>query len=87
MYLRNPMKRTFRLALLAGVAALAVSACATNRTNVATQPDFGSLSAAQQSSTLGQLAARYKANPRDKATIIVSSGLPVMTDWRQSARS
>jgi Flp pilus assembly protein TadD len=62
--------RPFRLALLAGIAALAVSACATNRTNVAPQPDFGSLSATQQSSTLGQLAARYKANPRDKATIL-----------------
>ena len=66
------MMKSFRLALLAGAAALAVSACATNRTNVA-QPDFSSQSAAQQSSALGQLAARYKANPRDKATIIYYS--------------
>jgi Flp pilus assembly protein TadD len=67
------MMKSLRLALLAGVAALAISACATNRTNVAAQPDFGSLNADQQSSALGQLGARYKANPRDKATILYYS--------------
>jgi Flp pilus assembly protein TadD len=69
VYLRNPMMKSFRLVLLAGVAALAVSACATNRTNIAAT-DFSSQSAAGQASALGQLAARYKSNPRDKATII-----------------
>lgn len=56
--------------LLAGVAALALGACATNRTNLAPAPDFTSQTPAQQSTTVSQLAARYKANPRDKATII-----------------
>jgi Flp pilus assembly protein TadD len=56
--------------LLAGVAALALGACATNRTNLAPPPDFSSQSAAQQSATVTQLAARYKADPRDKATIL-----------------
>jgi Flp pilus assembly protein TadD len=56
--------------LLVGVAALALGACATNRTNLVPPPDFSSQSAAQQSATVSALAARYKANPRDKATIL-----------------
>jgi Flp pilus assembly protein TadD len=52
--------------LLAGVAALVLSACASNRTS----PDYGGLPAAQSQSTLAELTARYKKNPRDKQVII-----------------
>ena len=55
--------------MFAGVAAVALSACANNRTSMA-QADFGGASATQQATALSQLAGRYKANPRDKATII-----------------
>lgn len=66
---RSSLLKPMRLALLAGAAAIAISACATNRTNVAS-PDFSGQSTAQQATTVSALAARYKANPRDKATII-----------------
>lgn len=56
--------------LLAGVAALALGACATNRTNLAPPPDFTSQTPSQQSATVSQLAARYEANPRDRGTIL-----------------
>ncbi|MEO8757598.1 MAG: tetratricopeptide repeat protein [Devosia sp.] len=55
--------------LLAGVAAVALGACATNHTSMS-QPDFSGQSTAQSASALGQLMARYKSNPRDKVTII-----------------
>jgi len=58
-----------RFLLLAGVAAAALSACATNQTSLA-QPDFTAGSATDNASAVNRLAARYKANPRDKATII-----------------
>jgi Flp pilus assembly protein TadD len=65
--------KTLRLVLLAGVAALAISACATNsRTNLAST-DFSGQSATEQATALNQLAGRYKSNPRDKATIIYYS--------------
>jgi Flp pilus assembly protein TadD len=72
VFVRCPITKSFRLALLAGVAALALGACATNRTNVGST-DFASQGAAQQPGALGQLAARYKSNPRDRATIIYYS--------------
>jgi len=66
-----PMRpRCFRTLLLCGVAVLALSACASNRTSSMRSPDFSGMSAAQAHSTLGELAGRYKANPRDKTTII-----------------
>jgi len=61
---------SLRLALFAGVAALALSACASNRPTAMASVDFSGATATQQASALGQLAARYKSNPRDKATII-----------------
>ena len=61
--------KSFRILMFAGVAAVALSACANNRTSMA-QADFGGASATQQATALSQLAGRYKANPRDKATII-----------------
>ncbi|MBN9304503.1 MULTISPECIES: tetratricopeptide repeat protein [unclassified Devosia] len=61
--------KTLRIVMFAGVAAVALGACANNRTSMA-QPDFAGASATQQATALSQLAGRYKANPRDKATII-----------------
>ena len=61
--------KSFRFLLLAGIAAIALGACATNHTTMS-QPDYSGQSATQSATALGQLAARYKSNPRDKATII-----------------
>jgi Flp pilus assembly protein TadD len=61
--------RSFRALLLAGVAALALSACASNRTSMRS-PDFSGQSAAESQQMLHQLAGRYKRDPRDKTTII-----------------
>lgn len=60
-----------RIVLLAGVAALALSACASNRASMADPITTGSISA--DASSLAQLGARYKARPRDKITIIYYS--------------
>lgn len=64
-----PDARPLRALLLAGVAALALSACASNRASVRS-PDFSGQSQAEAQTTLGELAARFKKNPRDKATVI-----------------
>ena len=64
--------RPFRVLLLAGVAAIALSACASNRASMS-QPDFSGQSASQSQAALSQLAGRYKANPKDKVTIIYYS--------------
>jgi Flp pilus assembly protein TadD len=58
-----------RVLLLAGVAAVALSACASNRASMS-QPDFSGQAASQSQQTLAELGARYKAHPRDKVTII-----------------
>lgn len=54
--------------MLAGVAALALSACASNRTSMQDPVTTGSISG--DATSLAQMAARYKAHPRDKVTII-----------------
>ncbi|HZY68347.1 MAG TPA: tetratricopeptide repeat protein [Devosia sp.] len=61
--------KSIRVVLLAGVAALALGACASNRAGME-QPDFAGQPASATSQTVGQLAARYKARPNDKVTII-----------------
>jgi Flp pilus assembly protein TadD len=66
---RLPSLKSLRFLLLAGVAAVALSACATNHTSMS-QPDFSGASAADNATAVSQLAAHYKSNPRDKATII-----------------
>lgn len=73
MSVRFAPSKPLRFALLAGVAALALGACANNRPTAMASADFSGVPAAQQASVLGQLAARYKSNPRDKATIIYYS--------------
>ena len=55
--------------LLAGLAATALGACATNRTNAVASVDLNGMQA-DAGSMLGQMEARYKAHPTDKATII-----------------
>jgi Flp pilus assembly protein TadD len=68
-----PTRRLSHL-LLAGVAALALSACATNRSTMsARSPDFSGQTSEQAQTTLGELGARYKKSPKDKATIIYYS--------------
>jgi Flp pilus assembly protein TadD len=60
--------KSMRIVLLAGVAALALSACASNRASMADPIETGSIQPG--SSSLAELAARYKARPRDKVVII-----------------
>ncbi len=62
--LRN-FARAARLTLMAGVAALALSACASNRTASPT-PDYSGLSQVEAQSNLARLAARFEANRGDK---------------------
>jgi Flp pilus assembly protein TadD len=64
-----PLFKPLRALLLAGLAAGALAACATNHTTMA-QPDFSGQSAQLSETALHELAARYKARPRDKVTII-----------------
>lgn len=61
--------KPLRAVLFAGVAAVAVTACASNRTTMPS-PDYSGLPAAQVQQSLGELSARYKSNPRDKGVII-----------------
>jgi Flp pilus assembly protein TadD len=63
----NRFSKTMRAMLLAGVAAVALGACASNRMASA---DYSGRPAAENLQTLGELTARYKANPRDKGVII-----------------
>ncbi|HEV7346382.1 MAG TPA: tetratricopeptide repeat protein [Devosia sp.] len=65
------MNRRFRplhTMMLAGVAVVALSACASNRGMPS--PDYSGMPAAQTQSSLGELTARYKSNPKDKGTAI-----------------
>ncbi len=61
--------KPLRMLLLAGAAAATISACASTRIN-APAPDYAALPTAQAQQGLVELTARYRANPRDKATII-----------------
>ena len=69
---RLPSLRAFRMLLCAGVAAVALAACATSpeTTGSIGRTDLSNMSATDTATALGQLAARYKANPRDKGTIL-----------------
>ena len=65
----HPALKSMRVLLLAGVAALALSACASNRASMS-EPDFSGRGMDGSQLTLAKLDARYKAHPKDKATII-----------------
>jgi len=54
--------------MMAGIAATVLSACASNR--ISSSPDYAGQTQTQSQQNLAQLSARYKANPRDKSTII-----------------
>jgi Flp pilus assembly protein TadD len=66
-------KTPLRTLLLAGVATMVLSGCASNRSTSLESPDFSGLSRVEAQATLGQLAARYKQKPKDKVTIIYYS--------------
>lgn len=62
----SSLMRTTRMVVLAGVAALALAGCATNRT-AAFNADYSNLSGPQIQASVADLAQRYAANPRDKS--------------------
>lgn len=64
----NRLFRPMRMLLLASVAVVAISACASNRGMSAT--DYSGLPAGQSQQTLAELTARYKSNPKDKGVAI-----------------
>ena len=68
--LRLSRLRPFRSLCLAGVAALALSACAMNNTRSLRSHDYSAQTPSQAEASIGQLAARYKSNPNNKATAI-----------------
>jgi len=61
-----------KLLLLAGVATVALAGCAMNVASTAPvpSPDYSGQTADETQATVSQLAARYKANSQDKATVI-----------------
>ncbi len=61
--------KPMRALLLAGIAAVALSACASNRGSMPS-PDYSGMPAGQTHQSLNELTARYKANPKDKAIAI-----------------
>ncbi|MBU1304800.1 MAG: pilus assembly protein TadD [Alphaproteobacteria bacterium] len=69
MTLLNACYKPIRSLLLVGVAAVAITACASNRGSMPS-PDYSGMSASQGQQSLGELAARYKSNPKDKLTLI-----------------
>jgi Flp pilus assembly protein TadD len=66
-----PFRRIHAL-LLAGVACVALSACASNRASLRS-PDFSGQSPTQAHATLSELSARYKQKPKDKTAIVYYS--------------
>ncbi len=72
--MRVPAVKHHRLnkLLLVGVAALALTACASNRASLRS-PDFSGLSATESQTTLTSLADQYRKKPKDKVTIIYYS--------------
>lgn len=61
--------RFVRPVLLAGFAALALAACSPSRGQLSAT-DYSALPPAQGQMALGDLTARYKANPKDRVTAI-----------------
>lgn len=67
---RDSFLASFRIALLAGVAGLAIAACSGGITTSSITPDYSSLSQDEQQQNIADLAARYQARPGDKRTAI-----------------
>lgn len=68
--LRLHFSPALRPLVLAGLAVVLLSGCAMNNTASVTAPDYSGMTDAQAQQTLSGLAARYQANPKDKATVI-----------------
>jgi Flp pilus assembly protein TadD len=68
--LRPSYLRPLRALCLAGAAGLILSACALNGTRSLRSADYSGQTPTQAETSISQLAARYKANPNDKATAI-----------------
>ncbi|HEV7292781.1 MAG TPA: tetratricopeptide repeat protein [Devosia sp.] len=64
-----PFAMSVRALLFASVAAVAMTACASNRTSMPS-PDYSGMPAAESHQNLAELGARYKQHPKDKAAII-----------------
>ncbi|WP_116653190.1 tetratricopeptide repeat protein [Pelagibacterium sediminicola] len=62
-----PLSRMVRTLVVAGAAALILSACAANRAGQAVNADYSNLSGPQIQASVADLAARYRADPRNKA--------------------
>jgi Flp pilus assembly protein TadD len=62
-----PLLRSARTVVLVGLAALVLAACASNRTGQAVNADYSNLSGPQIQASVADLAARYRADPRNKA--------------------
>jgi len=63
------ISRIARPLLLAGVAVLALTACASNRGQMAGS-DYSALSAQQRQASLPELTERYRRTPKDRAVVI-----------------
>jgi Flp pilus assembly protein TadD len=68
----EPVTKPIRIIVLAGVAALALAGCATTPATTGSigNTDLSAMSPQQAESRLQLLARRYKANPRDKTTML-----------------
>ncbi len=69
----HPVLRPVRLAMLAGTAALLLSACATSPTttgSIGATPDFSGAPAEQVQGAIAKLQQAYKKNPKDRTTML-----------------
>ena len=81
---RNSGLKCFRALLLVSVAAVALSACASNRTSVRS-PDYSGLSVSDAQQNIRQLGARFEAQPRDvQAAINFAAALRAVGQTAQS---
>lgn len=66
----RPALARLRVIALAGVAALALSACSTTKTALSVQPDLTSMPRSAMEAELATAAQRYGKKPKDRAAII-----------------
>lgn len=69
MYQTRRIAIALRPLLLAGVAALVLSACASNRGQMGSV-DYAGMPAEQSQASLAELTKRYRSNPKDRAIVI-----------------
>ncbi len=75
LVLRSPVLTPLRSLALMGVSVLALGACSSTQTarGPVSQPDFTRLSAPERQMAVSDLANAYKANPRERTTILYYS--------------